>query len=173
MRQTVKLQAGINAEKAKELNKFIKGLGLKGVQSSTQGEQLQPAASATTCNRRSLRSRKPTSASRCSSNGFPRPSSRGLVSGGQRRPTVAQRLRLRSRGARGPAGGAEQLGHPTATAASGLGAQRVDDVAAVRSGRHRPGSGWRSSRGVRARRAARRRRAAWRRIRRPGTRGSG
>lgn len=41
VRQTVKLQAGINAEKAKELNKFIKGLGLKGVQSSTQGEQLR------------------------------------------------------------------------------------------------------------------------------------
>ena len=35
VRQTVKLQAGINADKARELNKFIKGLGLKGVQSST------------------------------------------------------------------------------------------------------------------------------------------
>ena len=41
VRQTVKLQAGINADKARELNKFIKGLGLKGVQSSTQGEQLR------------------------------------------------------------------------------------------------------------------------------------
>ncbi|MEM9203506.1 MAG: YajQ family cyclic di-GMP-binding protein [Actinomycetota bacterium] len=41
VRQTAKLQAGINSEKARELNKFIKGLGLKGVQSSTQGEQLR------------------------------------------------------------------------------------------------------------------------------------
>lgn len=41
VRQTARLQAGIGSEKAKELNKFIKGLGLKGVQSSTQGEQLR------------------------------------------------------------------------------------------------------------------------------------
>lgn len=41
VRQSAKLQAGISSEKAKELNKFIKGLGLKGVQSSTQGEQLR------------------------------------------------------------------------------------------------------------------------------------
>ena len=41
VRQTATLQAGINSEKARELNKFIKGLGLKGVQSSTQGEQLR------------------------------------------------------------------------------------------------------------------------------------
>jgi len=41
VRQTATLQAGINSEKAKELNKFIKGLGLKGVQSSTQGDQLR------------------------------------------------------------------------------------------------------------------------------------
>ncbi|MEZ5168995.1 MAG: YajQ family cyclic di-GMP-binding protein [Acidimicrobiales bacterium] len=35
------LQAGIAAEKAKELHKFLKGLGLKGVQSSTQGDQVR------------------------------------------------------------------------------------------------------------------------------------
>jgi uncharacterized protein YajQ (UPF0234 family) len=41
VRQTARLQAGISSEKARELNKFIKGLGLKGVQSSTQGDQLR------------------------------------------------------------------------------------------------------------------------------------
>lgn len=41
VRQSASLQAGISADKAKELNKFIKGLGLKGVQSSTQGDQLR------------------------------------------------------------------------------------------------------------------------------------
>ena len=41
VRQVARLQAGISSEKAKDLNKFIKGLGLKGVQSSTQGEQLR------------------------------------------------------------------------------------------------------------------------------------
>lgn len=41
VRQSAALQAGISADKARELNKFIKGLGLKGVQSSTQGEQLR------------------------------------------------------------------------------------------------------------------------------------
>lgn len=41
VRQVARLQAGISSEKAKELNKFIKGLGLKGVQSSTQGDQLR------------------------------------------------------------------------------------------------------------------------------------
>jgi len=40
-RQTATLTAGITSEKAKELNKFIKGLGIKGVQSQTQGEQLR------------------------------------------------------------------------------------------------------------------------------------
>ena len=34
-------QAGISSDKARELNKFIKGLGLKGIQSQTQGEQLR------------------------------------------------------------------------------------------------------------------------------------
>jgi cyclic-di-GMP-binding protein len=40
-RQHVNLVAGISTEKAKTLNKFIKGLGLKGVQSQVQGEQLR------------------------------------------------------------------------------------------------------------------------------------
>ncbi len=40
-RQSVQLTAGISSEKAKELNKFIKGLGIKGIQSQTQGEQLR------------------------------------------------------------------------------------------------------------------------------------
>ena len=40
-RQTVTLTAGISSEKARELNKHIKGLGLKGIQSQTQGEQLR------------------------------------------------------------------------------------------------------------------------------------
>ena len=40
-RQVVLLQAGISSDKAKELNKFIKGLGIKGVQSQTQGEQVR------------------------------------------------------------------------------------------------------------------------------------
>jgi uncharacterized protein YajQ (UPF0234 family) len=41
VRQVATLQAGINADKARELNKFIKALGLKGIQSSTQGDQLR------------------------------------------------------------------------------------------------------------------------------------
>ena len=41
VRQTARLQAGISSEKARDLNKFIKGLSLKGVQSSTQGDQLR------------------------------------------------------------------------------------------------------------------------------------
>ncbi len=41
VRQVATLQAGITSEKAKELNKAIKELGLKGVQSQTQGEQLR------------------------------------------------------------------------------------------------------------------------------------
>ncbi|HUW03154.1 MAG TPA: YajQ family cyclic di-GMP-binding protein [Acidimicrobiales bacterium] len=40
-RQVLTLVAGINSDKARELNKFIKGLGMKGVQSQTQGEQLR------------------------------------------------------------------------------------------------------------------------------------
>lgn len=41
VRQEVTLVAGISSEKAKELNKHIKALGVKGVQSQTQGEQLR------------------------------------------------------------------------------------------------------------------------------------
>lgn len=40
-RQTATLTAGISSDKAKELNKRIKELGLKGVQSSTQGDQVR------------------------------------------------------------------------------------------------------------------------------------
>ena len=40
-RQTIALHSGINSEKLKEINKFIKGIGLKGVQSQTQGEQVR------------------------------------------------------------------------------------------------------------------------------------
>ena len=40
-RQLITLTAGISSDKAKELNKFIKALGIKGVQSSTQGDQLR------------------------------------------------------------------------------------------------------------------------------------
>ena len=41
VRQKAAIVAGISSDKARELNKFIKGLGLKGVQSQTQGEQLR------------------------------------------------------------------------------------------------------------------------------------
>ncbi len=40
-RQTIALVSGINSEKAKEINKFIKGLGTKGIQSQTQGDQVR------------------------------------------------------------------------------------------------------------------------------------
>ena len=40
-RQEVTLQAGISSDKARELNKHIKELGHKGVQSQTQGDQLR------------------------------------------------------------------------------------------------------------------------------------
>lgn len=40
-RQNAQLAAGISSEKARDLNKFIKALGLKGVQSQTQGDQLR------------------------------------------------------------------------------------------------------------------------------------
>jgi uncharacterized protein YajQ (UPF0234 family) len=40
-RQQVNLVAGISSEKARSLNKFIKGLGRKGVQSQVQGDQLR------------------------------------------------------------------------------------------------------------------------------------
>lgn len=41
VRQVATLQSGIASDKAKELNKAIKALGVKGVQSSTQGDQLR------------------------------------------------------------------------------------------------------------------------------------
>ncbi len=41
VRQNAAIVAGISSDKARELNKFIKGLGLKGVQSQTQGDQLR------------------------------------------------------------------------------------------------------------------------------------
>ncbi len=40
-RQHIGLTAGISSDKARELNKFIKGLGVKGIQSQTQGDQLR------------------------------------------------------------------------------------------------------------------------------------
>ena len=41
VRQVAALRAGISSDRSRELNKFIKGLGIKGVQSSTQGDQLR------------------------------------------------------------------------------------------------------------------------------------
>jgi uncharacterized protein YajQ (UPF0234 family) len=43
-RQRVLIRAGISADHAKRLNKFIKDLGLKGVSSQTQGDQLRVTA---------------------------------------------------------------------------------------------------------------------------------
>ncbi|HMD44712.1 MAG TPA: YajQ family cyclic di-GMP-binding protein [Acidimicrobiales bacterium] len=40
-RQHVALKAGISSDNAKRLNKFIKDLGLKGISSQTQGEQVR------------------------------------------------------------------------------------------------------------------------------------
>lgn len=40
-RQVATLVAGINSEKARAVNKHIKDLGLKGIQSQTQGEQIR------------------------------------------------------------------------------------------------------------------------------------
>ena len=44
VRQVAKLVAGINSDRAKDLNKFIKALGIKGLQSQTQGEQVRVIA---------------------------------------------------------------------------------------------------------------------------------
>ena len=41
VRQVAALVSGISSDKAKELNRFIKELGIKGVQSQTQGDQLR------------------------------------------------------------------------------------------------------------------------------------
>jgi len=40
-RQNITLAVGINDDKAREIGKFIKGLGLKGVQHQVQGDQLR------------------------------------------------------------------------------------------------------------------------------------
>ncbi|MGH9062786.1 MAG: YajQ family cyclic di-GMP-binding protein [Acidimicrobiales bacterium] len=44
VRQQVSLVQGISSEKARELNRFVKDLGTKGVSSQTQGEQLRVSA---------------------------------------------------------------------------------------------------------------------------------
>jgi hypothetical protein len=41
LRQTAALNAGISSDHAKRINKIIKDLGLKGVQSQTQGDQVR------------------------------------------------------------------------------------------------------------------------------------
>ncbi|KAA0232355.1 MAG: hypothetical protein JJLCMIEE_00357 [Acidimicrobiales bacterium] len=41
VRQSVTLVSGISPEKAKLINSFIKGLGQKGIQSQTQGDQIR------------------------------------------------------------------------------------------------------------------------------------
>ena len=41
VRQTATLNVGISDEKAREIGKFLKGLGLKGVQHQVQGDQLR------------------------------------------------------------------------------------------------------------------------------------
>jgi cyclic-di-GMP-binding protein len=41
VRQVVTLTVGISSEKAKEINRFLKDLKLKGVQSQTQGDQVR------------------------------------------------------------------------------------------------------------------------------------
>ena len=41
VRQTASIVAGISSDKARELNKFIKDLGMKGIQSQAQGDQLR------------------------------------------------------------------------------------------------------------------------------------
>jgi uncharacterized protein YajQ (UPF0234 family) len=41
VRQTATLNVGISDDKAREIGKFIKGLGLKGVQHQVQGQQLR------------------------------------------------------------------------------------------------------------------------------------
>ncbi len=44
VRQRAAIVAGISSDKARELNKHIKGLGLKGIQSQAQGDQLRVTA---------------------------------------------------------------------------------------------------------------------------------
>ena len=44
VQQVATLVAGISSDKARDVNKFVKGLGLKGVQTQTQGEQVRVMA---------------------------------------------------------------------------------------------------------------------------------
>ena len=41
LRQTVSLKAGVDSDRAKKINVFIKGLGVKGVSSQTMGDQVR------------------------------------------------------------------------------------------------------------------------------------
>ncbi len=41
VRQVATITAGISSEKARDINKAIKGLGIKGIQSQTQGDQVR------------------------------------------------------------------------------------------------------------------------------------
>jgi uncharacterized protein YajQ (UPF0234 family) len=41
VRQVATLTAGINSDKSRDINKFLKALGIKGLQSQTQGEQVR------------------------------------------------------------------------------------------------------------------------------------
>jgi hypothetical protein len=41
VRQVATLVAGINSERSRDINKFVKALGLKGIQSQTQGESIR------------------------------------------------------------------------------------------------------------------------------------
>lgn len=41
VRQSVAIQAGISSDNAKTINSFIKGMGLKGISSQTQGDQVR------------------------------------------------------------------------------------------------------------------------------------
>ena len=41
VRQVATLSAGINSDKSRDINKFLKALGIKGLQSQTQGEQVR------------------------------------------------------------------------------------------------------------------------------------
>jgi len=44
LRQVITMKAGIDSDRAKRVNTFVKGLGLKGVSSQTQGEQIRVSA---------------------------------------------------------------------------------------------------------------------------------
>ena len=44
VRQTITLKAGVDPDRAKKINSFLKGLGLKGLSSQTQGDQIRVSA---------------------------------------------------------------------------------------------------------------------------------